>query len=1408
MTRQSRPTPLDLGATLAGGGKMGVLIRSYDWSQTPLGPPESWPQSLLTSVSIILNSQHPMWIGWGPENTFLYNDPYIDVLSLAKHPWALGRPAAEVWAEIWDICGPLADKVFQRGEPSFVNDVQLFMSRGDFLEETYYSFSYSPIRDETGNVGGLFCPSAETTPKILSERRLATLSELSGRALSEKSSMSVWKAAAEALSKNNADIPFALLYRNDGDHHSTLVAHFGLGAAAPDLAKPTLSLHHAAESDFWPLHAVLSSMRPMACDLSSFNNIPPGLAQQTIRQALAVPIISVGQTLPCGFLIVGINPCRKLDVDYETFLKLAANQIAAALQSVQAYENEKHRAEKLAELDQAKTTFFSNISHEFRTPLTLMLGPLEDILGKPDLPQQRVREEVEVAHRNSLRLLKLVNTLLDFSRIEAGRIQARYEELDLAALIRDLASMFRSTVERAGLDFHIDCQKLEHPTFIDQDMWEKIVLNLLSNAFKFTFQGSITVKLHEEDGWAILTVADTGIGIPTEGLPDLFKRFHRVDGALGRTHEGSGIGLALVHDLVHLHGGTIEVQSQPGEGTSFRIGIPTGSQHLPHERLVTGQGQTLKSTRASAYIEEARRWLANDPDQTTSQVAESDPRFNQTKGSRVLLVDDNGDMREYLQKILQQNWTVITAADGGEALDIARELLPDLVLTDVMMPVLDGFGLLKALRADPRTRLIPIIMLSARAGEESRAEGMEAGADDYLVKPFNARELLARVGANLEMARISREAREREHMLRREAEEAHATTLSVLENIGDGYIGLGPDWTINAFNSQAEKINGMRREEVLGRTHWEVFPGSVGTRLESEYRRAAAERQPIVIENFYEPLGRWFEINVYPAKDGGISCFFRDITERKEVLRRTDLARRELQSIFKNAPVGMAVLEGPEYVYSLVNDEFVKLWSGASDVLGRTFVEVTPDAQEQGFLDILNRVYQGGQAETIQDMPVRSRQADGSLQEYHVAFVYAPKIDNLGRVNGVVAIVIDITARKKAEQEREKLLQHLTEVDRRKDEFLAVLSHELRSPLNVIGGHAELLRYEEPGTQEFLDSLDAIERNTKAQTQLIADLLDISRIVTGKFLLDVSSFELTPVIHAAVDAVRFGAETKGVMIQLQLDPEVDFFVGDATRIQQLIWNLLSNAVKFTASGGTITLVTSLQSGAIEIQVADTGKGISLDFLPYVFDRFHQEDASNTRKFGGLGLGLAIVRHIAELHGGSVEARSEGKNKGSTFTVRLPIRNHKPREVLDDTIEEKNASLARKPLQGLSILVIDDQQDAREMVSKAFHHMGAINNLAPSGAAALELLTIKKFDVIVCDVGMPEMNGLEFIQRWRAIEKQRLLPMTPAIALTAYASDQDRLEALEAGFQAHLTKPMRISELSKAVATICRNSQDK
>ena len=458
---------------------------------------------------------------------------------------------------------------------------------------------------------------------------------------------------------------------------------------------------------------------------------------------------------------------RRLNDELETRVQERTAEIQVANCQLRAAN------EQLAELDQAKTTFFSNVSHEFRTPLTLMLGPLEDALAKRDSLSPACSEALGVVHRNALRLLRLVNTLLGFSRIEAGRIHVHYEPMDLARFTVDLASTFGSAMERGGLTLNVECPPLPEPVYVDLEMWEQIVLNLLSNAFKFTLNGSVTVRLSVSDGMAVLTVADTGIGIEPQELPHLFERFHRVRGAKGRTFEGTGIGLALVHELVKLHGGNVAVESTHGLGTTFTVHLPLGTAHLPADRI--GAARELASTAmgAAPFVEEALRWLPEDvrpaDEATDMEITAATTPHGAAAGPRprVLLADDNADMRDYVRRLLESTYEVHAVADGDAALAAALAAPPDLVLSDVMMPGLDGFELLQALRKEPKTAAIPVILLSARAGEESRVEGMEAGADDYLTKPFSARELLARVKAHIELARVRREA----ESMRRLAEE-------------------------------------------------------------------------------------------------------------------------------------------------------------------------------------------------------------------------------------------------------------------------------------------------------------------------------------------------------------------------------------------------------------------------------------------------------------------------------------------------------------------------------------------------------------------------------------------------------------------------------------------------------------
>jgi PAS domain S-box-containing protein len=519
---------------------------------------------------------------------------------------------------------------------------------------------------------------------------------------------------------------------------------------------------------------------------------------------------------------------------------------------------------------------------------------------------------MELAHRNSLRLLKLVNTLLDFSRIEAGRIQASYEPTDLAVLTAELASVFRSAIERAGMRLVVDCPSLPEMTYVDREMWEKVVLNLLSNAFKFTFEGEIAVSVRGIDSAVQLSVRDTGTGIPAHEIPRLFERFHRVTGARGRSYEGSGIGLALVQELVKLHGGKVRVESELDHGSSFIVTIPVGKDHLPAERI--GGARTLASTvvAGEAYLEEALRWLperqvdAEDVQAATLSSSLSPFRQNLPDSAaqhqelpRILLADDNADMREYVQRLLQPQYQVMAVANGELALKSARERRPDLILADVMMPVMDGFELLRTLRADEDLKSVPVIFLSARAGEESRVEGLDAGADDYLVKPFSARELLARVGSHLAVARIRGDAAEVERKLRLDAD----MLAAIVASSDDAIISKNLDGVITTWNQGAERIFGYTAEEAVGRHITLIIPPE---RQSEEVEILARLRRGERVDHFQTVRrskdGKRLDISatISPLRDSGgrvigASKVARDISTQK----RAEEASRESEEKYR-----------------------------------------------------------------------------------------------------------------------------------------------------------------------------------------------------------------------------------------------------------------------------------------------------------------------------------------------------------------------------------------------------------------------------------------------------------------------------------------------------------------------------
>ncbi len=887
-----------------GRGEMPALMRAQNWALTPFGAPESWPQSLRSAVSICLGTNFPIAIYWGAELALLYNDAWSEIPG-KKHPWALGRPGREVWPEIWDAIGPLFDRVQASGEGVWQEDQLLPMHRSGYTEECYFNFTFSPIRGENGNVEGIFNAVVETTLRVIEERRERTLRKLAESLAPKRSVEDVMSAAVDYLGDKAEDLPFCLLYRlSDDGRRMELAGCAGLSPGSP-LAPATIALDDPAPA--WPFAEISGASQVVDLPARFGVTAPSRVWPEPVSQALIAPI---GPGPTTGFLVGGISPRRVLDSDYEAFVERAAAHVEAALANVRAYEAERARADALAEIDRAKTAFFSNVSHEFRTPLTLLLGPVEDALADAHGLDPQNRERIEIVHRNARRLLKLVNSLLDFSRVEAGRAQARVAPTNFGELTAELASTFRSAMEKAGLGYVVVCEPLSRPVNVDREMWEKIVLNLLSNAFKFTFHGEVAVKLAEENGFAVLTIRDSGIGIPAHELPRLFERFHRVEGARGRSIEGTGIGLALVQELVRFHHGTIAVASEEGRGTTFTVSIPFGaSQEHPAGPEQDGGSVATAAVRAETYVQEALRWLPENAGMSAPSGEEPSELPAPAGRARILLADDNADMRAYVRRLLAGGYAVEVVNDGAEALQAARRERPDLLLTDIMMPRLDGFGLIRAIRDDRALRDLPIIALSARAGEEARVEGLNAGADDYLVKPFAARELMATVQSNLELARLRRETtaslRESEARFRNMAD--HAPVMMWVTD---------PDGRCTYLNRGWYEFTGQTEAEGLGYGWLDVTHPDDRAASERAFIEANRRREALRIEYRLRRADgeyRWAIDAAAPrfSADGAFLGYVGsviDITDRKRTEALQAAQARLLEAAMQDVPLA-SILE-------------------------------------------------------------------------------------------------------------------------------------------------------------------------------------------------------------------------------------------------------------------------------------------------------------------------------------------------------------------------------------------------------------------------------------------------------------------------------------------------------------------
>ena len=1072
---------------LVGGGEMGKRIRSFDWSNTPLGAVESWPQSLRSTVSLCLASSFPVAIVWGSKHVQIYNDAY-GALCGAKHPDSIGQNFRDCWASAWDVLGEPFNRALA-GEPAYLENQRMFLDRNGYLEEAFFTFSFSPIRDETGEVGGLFHPVTETTSQMLSERRLEILRELATRTGGAKTIEAACLLTAETLANFTLDLPFVLLYRVDAEAQQAHLAGISGLPLGPIASCAQIDLTSSVESG-WPLAKVAQSGQVEQVNLEQrfgFLSSPP--YPESPQTALVMPIIPSGQASPVALLVAGVSVRRALDADYRQFYNLLADTVTQAVTHALVSEAERQRTEALSELD--RDWRFAYVNDRFA-----------ELVGMP---------KAELLGKNAWQVFP-------------------------DAVVQALAPLQQAVTEQVPLQFEF--------------------LNPLDNRW---FENRVYPSA-------------TGVSVFTTEITDRKQ------------------AEAVLRDA------QVQLESAMAAGAVY-----TWRWNITTNRLTVNA--------AFAHL------FGVDP-------------------------------------------------------EAARQGLP-----------LETF--VQSIHPEDRPRISAAIARAIETGEE-----------------------------------------------------------------------YGTDYRVYA---------------ATGEERWVVARGQVE----------------------YDDAGR-------PLAFPGALI---DITDRKRTEELLQQREAELRLITNTLPVLISFVDS-EQRYRFNNRTYEE-WLGhpASAVYGKHLQEVVGETAYSIIRPYVEQVLSGQQVTFESQVPYE----DGRTR--FISATYLPRFGHQGTVEGFVALVSDISDRKQAEVEREQLLareqaarEQAETANRIKDEFLAVLSHELRSPLNPILGWSRLLRSGELDATKTAYALETIERNAKLQTQLIEDLLDVSRILQGKMSLNMAAVNLATTIEAALETVRSAAEAKSIEIQIQLEPAINQVLGDAARLQQIVWNLLSNAVKFTPSGGRVEILLTDDGSHAHLQVKDTGKGIAPDFLPYVFDYFRQADAATTRKFGGLGLGLAIVRHLVELHGGTVQVESLGEAQGATFTVKLPLFEDDSRTMKNETA----ASAFRRPhaLEEMRILIVDDEADTRELIAFALEQNGATVTVVESAIEALSALQQSLPDVLVSDIGMPEMDGYMLLKQLRAMSPQQG-GQIPAIALTAYAGEMDEQQALKAGFQKHLAKPVELDELVKTVVELSR-----
>ncbi|MEO6283525.1 MAG: ATP-binding protein [Dyadobacter sp.] len=1237
---------------LAGGGEMGERIRHFDWQQNTLGDPQHWPQSLKTCVRIMLSSKQPIWIGWGHGLIKLYNDAYIDIVR-GKHPVALGQPASVVWKDIWKDIEPLLTRAMDRDEGTYVESQLLIMERSGFPEETYYTFSYTPVLGDDGRPAGIICYNTADTARIINERSLKTMQQLDTLG-QKKTEEDVYRQAAKALSVNTRDFPFAIIYKiTDDGQKAKMVATTGITEDHPGLSQ-TIDLQVPGEEADTISTAVSENRIVESGSDGRWQQLPQGAWDVAPRNFLDVPIKSANKKYPLAVLTVALNPYRKFDDAYRNFIQLIADQISLGVNNALAYEEERMRAKALEELDKAKTLFFTNISHEFRTPLMLILGPLEELLNKTGINLSLLeKQNLEVTHRNALRLLKLVNTLLDFSRIESGRNEARFVSTEISAFTKNLASNFRSVIEKADLQLKLNVEQISEPVYVDRQMWEKIVFNLLSNAFKYTLEGTITLTLTSQNGQLVLSVEDTGVGIPQKELPRMFDRFHRVQNTAGRTYEGTGIGLSLIKELVLLHQGTIEVQSMEGKGSIFTVAIPFGKEHLPSAQVHTDQTD-FEDIISNVFVEEASTLLeiGNDDLDQNNHFLVSDGAGREL----VLVVDDNADMRQHIKSLLGTKYDIITASNGLDALPKIAAYKPSLILSDIMMPEMDGIELLRHVKEGEETARIPVILITARAGEESKIEGYEIGADDYLVKPFSTNELLARIKAQIRIAKARKQVEQRLQGFLMQMPAA----VSVVE---------GPTYRFTLVNSMFQKLAGKTSAELIGSTIEQSFPELSGQELMQMYDEVYRSGKPVTryelpISWRYENKIRtgYFDMVIYPIKDEKeelTELLLHAVESTGQVLARKNIeeSEKKFRTLTETLPqlVWMTDENGVQLFASRRWTEYTGIVPTDED----SWMKIVYESDIQNIVLAWGKSLKTGETYRVE---VRLKNKKG---EYRWHSGRGEPIRNeAGDIINWIGAFTDIHDQRiftdQLERKVEQRTEDLVKANKELESFNYIASHDLQEPLRKIQTFINLIEKNSNDTEAVQRYYHKIYASAQRMSDLIQSVLSYSRLAkTGEEYTDT---DLNKILNdIKIDFELLLAEKDATITS----DDLPVIRANGFQINQLFSNLISNSLKFSKNKPHIHIAAELTTARditvsnavdpserfVRLTFSDNGIGFEQEFSEKIFSLFQRLHGKH--EYSGTGIGLSIVKKIVEQHDGFIVAESK-PGEGAVFNIWLPV----------------------------------------------------------------------------------------------------------------------------------------------------------